>query len=306
MKSGIEQKIRDDDFAEITKTVQSNPFNGAAASMGYWTTGLISGTEAIGEGIHHASNLITGSRNPYDRDSAYTITANRQNLNQAIRGGVDNPLGKGAVDVALSMGDTLARMPLGKGAACTVAGLTATSDDVYSKRNNGAGQLRTYLSATSVGAIEGLTELGSLGSLKAMASGGVTGAKAFLKNIAKQALVEGSEEVAAEILDTISDNAILGKFSDYNQNVQSYIDSGLSEDEAYRKAFKDKVKDVAYAGALGAVSGGVFGAGGNLVSINNNINSFNQALVYDFGELAAAVDTDEGHYRNTNDYKKAL
>lgn len=305
MKSGILQKIRDDDFAEITKTVQSNPFNGAAASMGYWTTGLIAGTEAIGEGLHHASNLITGSRNPYDRDSAYTITANRQNLNQAIRGGVDNPIGKGAVDVALSMGDTLARMPLG-GAAGAVAGLTATSDDAYSKRNNGAGQLRTYLSATSVGAIEGLTESVSLGSLKAMASGGVTGAKAFLKNIAKQALVEGSEEVAAEILDTISDNAILGRFSDYNQNVQDYISSGLSEDEAYRKAFKDKVKDVAYAGALGAVSGGVFGAGGNLVSINNNINSFNQAPVYDFGELAAAVDTDEGHYRNTNDYKKAL
>lgn len=305
MKSGIEQKIRDDDFAEITKTVQSNPFNGAAASMGYWTTGLIAGTEAIGEGLHHASNLITGSRNPYDRENAYTITANRQNLNQAIRGGVDNPVGKGAVDVALSMGDTLARMPLG-GAAGAVAGLTATSDDAYSKRNNGAGQLRTYLSATSVGAIEGLTESVSLGSLKAMASGGVTGAKAFLKNIAKQALVEGSEEVAAEILDTISDNAILGRFSDYNQNVQDYISSGLSEDEAYRKAFKDKVKDVAYAGALGAVSGGVFGAGGNLVSINNNINSFNQAPVYDFGELAAAVDTDEGHYRNTNDYKKAL
>ncbi len=305
MKSGILQKIRDDDFAEITKTVQSNPFNGAAASMGYWTAGLIAGTEAIGEGIHHASNLITGSRIPYDRDSAYTITANRQNLNQAIRGGVDNPIGKGAVDVALSMGDTLARMPLGGGAGA-VAGLTATSDDAYSKRNNGAGQLRTYLSATSVGAIEGLTESVSLGSLKAMASGGVTGAKAFLKNIAKQALVEGSEEVAAEILDTISDNAILGKFSDYNQNVQGYIDSGLSEDEAYRKAFKDKVKDVAYAGALGAVSGGVFGAGANVMSINNNINSFNQVPVYDFGELAAAVDTDEGHYRNTNDYKKAL
>lgn len=305
MKSGVLQKIRDDDFAEITKTVQSNPLNGVAASMGYWTTGLISGTEAIGEGLHHASNLITGSRNPYDRDKAYTITANRQNLNQAILGGVENPIGKGAADVALSMGDTLARMPLG-GAAGAVAGLTATSDDAYSKRNNGAGQLRTYLSATSVGAIEGLTESVSLGSLKAMASGGVTGAKAFLKNIAKQALVEGSEEVAAEILDTISDNAILGRFSDYNQNVQDYIISGLSEDEAYRKAFKDKVKDVAYAGALGAVSGGVFGAGGNLVSINNNINSFNQAPVYDFGELAAAVDTDEGHYRNTNDYKKAL
>ena len=305
MKSGVLQKIRDDDFAEITKTVQSNPLNGVAASMGYWTTGLISGTEAIGEGLHHASNLITGSRNPYDRDKAYTVTANRQNLNQAILGGVENPIGKGAADVALSMGDTLARMPLG-GAAGAVAGLTATSDDAYSKRNNGAGQLRTYLSATSVGAIEGLTESVSLGSLKAMASGGVTGAKAFLKNIAKQALVEGSEEVAAEILDTISDNAILGKFSDYNQNVQDYISSGLSEDEAYRKAFKDKVKDVAYAGALGAVSGGVFGAGGNLVSINNNINSFDQAPVYDFGELAAAVDTDEGHYRNTNDYKKAL
>ena len=289
----------------ILQKLQSNPFNGAAASMGYWTTGLIAGTEAIGEGLHHASNLITGSRNPYDRDSAYTITANRQNLNQAIRGGVDNPVGKGAVDVALSMGDTLARMPLGGGAGA-VAGLTATSDDAYSKRNNGAGQLRTYLSTTSVGAIEGLTESVSLGSLKAMASGGVTGTKAFLKNIAKQALVEGSEEVAAEILDTISDNAILGKFSDYNQNVQGYIDSGLSEDEAYRKAFKDKVKDVAYAGALGAVSGGVFGAGANVMSINNNINSFNQAPVYDFGELAAAVDTDEGHYRNTNDYKKAL
>lgn len=305
MKSGVLQKIRDDDFAEITKTVQSNPLNGVAASMGYWTTGVIAGTEAIGEGIHHASNLITGSRNPYDRDKAYTITANRQNLNQAILGGVENPIGKGAADVALSMGDTLARMPLG-GAAGAVAGLTATSDDAYSKRNNGAGQLRTYLSATSVGAIEGLTESVSLGSLKSMASGGVTGAKAFLKNIAKQALVEGSEEVAAEILDTISDNAILGRFSDYNQNVQDYISSGLSEDEAYRKAFKDKVKDVAYAGALGAVSGGVFGAGGNLVSINNNINSFNQAPVYDFGELAAAVDTDERHYRNTNDYKKAL
>ena len=55
-----------------------------------------------------------------------------------------------------------------------------------------------------------------------------------------------------------------------------------------------------------AVAGGVFGAGANVMSINNNINSFNQAPVYDFGELAAAVDTDEGHYRNTNDYKKAL
>ena len=75
----------------------------------------------------------------------------------------------------------------------------------------------------------------------------------------KQAGIEGSEEIATEIANTITDTVIMGSQSDLSLAVKAYQDEGLSYEEAYKKALQDKATDVIWAGISGMLSGGVSG-----------------------------------------------
>ena len=82
---------------------------------------------------------------------------------------------------------------------------------------------------------------------------------ALTKSILTQAGVEASEEVFTEIANTISNSIIMGANSDLSNDINAYLQQGLTEDEAKKKALISKVADIAWAGVGGAISGGVMG-----------------------------------------------
>lgn len=83
--------------------------------------------------------------------------------------------------------------------------------------------------------------------------------KNLLTETAKQAGVEASEEMFTEVANILSDAAIMGDSSDFSTAVAGYIAQGMSEEKAKQRAFLDCISRVVWAGAGGALSGGLMG-----------------------------------------------
>ena len=82
----------------------------------------------------------------------------------------------------------------------------------------------------------------------------------ILKETAKQAGIEGSEEFFTETANVIFDNLNREKMSDSYQMYEEYLARGFSEEEAEKKVKQELNKQIAWAFAGGALSG--FGLGG--------------------------------------------
>lgn len=89
----------------------------------------------------------------------------------------------------------------------------------------------------------------------------------YVLEVFKQAGVEGSEEVATEIANLISDGIIMGSNSDLSNLIKKYENGyydengtyhePLSHEEAVKKAMTDKVSEVVWSGVSGMISGGM-------------------------------------------------
>lgn len=82
----------------------------------------------------------------------------------------------------------------------------------------------------------------------------------LLAETLKQAGTEASEEMLTEVSNLLSDAAIMGSGSNFAARVERHRQEGLSEEEARRRAFLDCLSQVAWAGAGGALSGGMMAA----------------------------------------------
>ena len=110
-------------------------------------------------------------------------------------------------------------------------------------------------------AAEALFEKFSLEGLDVLKVKPGRGTREFHKNIGKQAITEGSEEMATEIANTMADAFIMQDKSQYNKSVAYHMQQGMNEDAAKRQATMDIVQNVLVSGAGGALSGGVMGGG---------------------------------------------
>lgn len=135
---------------------------------------------------------------------------------------------------------------------------TSTSKDVFERTGSNEKALAT---GAISGGIEAVTEKFSLDHLWdiAKSTGKAFTRKAFA-NLIAQSGIEASEEIASEGLNTLVDKWINGKDSNYELNVQNYMEQGMSEEEARDKAFVDTWKQIGKAGASGAMAG-VLGGG---------------------------------------------
>ena len=110
----------------------------------------------------------------------------------------------------------------------------------------------------AAGTIEYLTEkVGVDRLLKAVDMGnGVS--KTMIKELLKQGGIEASEELTAEIANTIAERAILGKDSEYEQYVSELVAEGYSREQAEAKANKEFFWNRPIRAALsGFVAGGL-------------------------------------------------
>lgn len=228
----------------------------------------------LGTAVNVAAPVV--SYEPYIAAMAAELTGQDLDINspvfapvtgeQATREGLKDAVGRGPVkdflvDTGLSMGQSLARLPLGAGAAGLSAGLSSASSGYLDARERGGTTGQALLSGAAQGAAEGAGEAFSLGRLERFMQAPGKGVKNFAKNVAKQAVVEGSEEGVTELMNTLSDQLIMGDKSNYSAAYQHYKAEGESDVKARFSAAADMAQNILLSAAGGAISGGVMGAG---------------------------------------------
>ena len=185
------------------------------------------------------------------------MNASNEGIKQAIGG---TPVRDFAIDTGLSMAQSVSRMPLGA-LNVVMAGGSAATDAYVDAANRGATGDQALLQGAAQGTAEGVGENFSLGKLKGMKEVPGKGAKAVIKNLAKQAIAEGSEEGATEIMNTITDKMIMGNKSNYDTAVNYYISQGMSKEQAQMRTYEEIAQNVGMAALGGATSGAIMGAG---------------------------------------------
>lgn len=194
----------------------------------------------------------------------------------------------------MSMADSTAIAALSQlgvpGASVLLSGSAATSAAREAKERGGTdAQALGY--GLAAGIAEGLFETVSLEMLTKNAIGrlgrqaaeqaGAQRILTLLKSAGIQAATEGSEEVFTTIANTISDAVVMGDKSEYAQNKQLYMDAGMSEDEAKKKAAEDWLTGILGDFLGGALSGGIMGGTASAISANTQ---------YTFDDEAPNVD----------------
>ena len=123
-------------------------------------------------------------------------------------------------------------------------------DDAISR---GATGDQALLYGTSVGAAEALAEMIGIDNLMKVGSSATV--KQLLVNLVKQGGAEGLEEGITAFLGNVADNAIMGDKSNFYRRVDELIYTGLSEEDAKKKAWGEMWGDIAYDMLGGFVSG---------------------------------------------------
>ncbi|MCB7066089.1 hypothetical protein LI031_19750 [Enterocloster citroniae] len=283
--------------------------------------GLDAGIAMAGSGAYpvllaeQAYNNMMGRHNDMDpNDPMFGSSI----LSEGIRTGITNDetlskmipnegLRNFLVGTGLSMTENIARLPLGHyglAAAAGGAGLSGTREAVQ----RGGDNAQAITLGVANAAAEAFFEKFSLEGLEAMKVAPGKGVREFLKNVGKQAVTEGSEEVFTEIANSISDQAIMGELSQYHLAYENYRAQGMDEKTAKQQAFLDFVKNVGEAGLGGALSGGVMGAGSQALGKmqeSSALNQYGKSLDIDYRDYAQGLDTTLESYVDPADYQEA-
>lgn len=222
--------------------------------------------------------------------------ATREGLKEAARENIaDSPATDFAVDTGLSMAQSLARLPFGY-AGLGIAGLSAATGAEEDALSQNVGAKKALAQGTAQGIAEGLFEKFSLGNLKSMQSVPVYSWKDVAKNIAKQMGTEASEEMLTEAANALTDRLIMGDKSQWVQD---------KENSSMLGAAGNLAEQIGLAGLGGAVSGGLMGGGGMLVSGINQQRYGRSNALDNYQEIADSIDTDQASYKTEEDAKRA-
>ncbi len=254
-----------------------------AASVG---ANLVSGAGVVPAAEAWIKGVVTGEYTPIDTNDPLYRPGEfrdivRQTTSQNIENSVDNKVLKKVLSMAYNAGmstaDTFTASALGGtlggGAkagevlslATMSAGAASSGTQEAFERTGNTG--RALASGVTSGAIEYLTEKVSLDHLwDIIQKSGSAAGKKVIVNLLAQAGIEGSEEGASEILNRITDNCINGKDSQYNQNVQQYMEQGLDKKEATTKAEQDFWLQTLESFAVGSMAGLMGGGLGTIMS----------------------------------------
>ena len=123
----------------------------------------------------------------------------------------------------------------------------------------------------------------------------------FVKKLAIQMGVEGSEEMFTEMGNIILDAINMGKNSENSMAVREYMAQGMTEEKARQQVWKDNAVDILWAGYGGAISAGAMAAGGQAISSVAE----NYAVGKELQKNGRAVDLQEQAASLTNEKKRA-
>lgn len=155
----------------------------------------------------------------------------------------------------------------GEAAQLAIMGMGSAADTTRDVILRGGTQQQAMQMGTLAGIYEMLFEKVSLDHFITLTDKAAKGA--FVKNLLKQAGIEASEEFFTEIAGVLTDELVMGELSNYNTLVAEYKRKGQSEEEAQKVARMSIAKDIAWAAAGGALSGGTMGGIGGVAGMIN-------------------------------------
>lgn len=251
---------------EIEDVSRRNPVVGVGMN-------LIGSMASPAAALDALGNRLTGQ--PYDPNSptSYPVLMT-QASQEGLTGGIENSFVKFLADTGLSTAQFLSKIPLG-GWALPVMASGAAGQTAYDARKSGASTDEALKLGVIAGAAEAVLEKVPLDDVLKSFKGAAStiGAKLqlgkvfkpWLSSILGTSLEEGGEELVTEYINNIADLAIRGDEGRLAQYKQELVESGMSEQEAERKArLKYWVTDPLLSFAGGALSGGAMAGVGQV------------------------------------------
>ncbi|MDD3369123.1 MAG: hypothetical protein PHP50_09600 [Lachnospiraceae bacterium] len=247
-----------------------------------------------------------GETNPYDtahfmQNSSDTI---RNTTRENIEKNTDAELFGQNIpsflyDTALSSAESVLGVnTFGKGFTA-VMGMNAASQKAKELKDAGANENDIVTGATLSGIAEAAFEHFSVDQLiKAKDTDSVG---RLVKNVITQMGIEGEEEMATELANTVSDYFVRGGLSDLSKTYDGYVEQGYSEEEAKEKSAIDVLSNVAWAGAGGALAGGISAAGESARNLAEN-KSMGSAIKSD-GNTKNTFDLAESYEKGSESEK---
>jgi len=286
---------------DLKEWAGDNWFNGLLASVGTVVASPITGLLDAPADIYHAVRN-SGTDKPVPVNEKYRLAGNlSQSAREGVSENIENPVWNFIYNAGMSTADSAMAIATGAALGGASIGTKATqaimsinaADQTYDEAvKRGLDPMNALATAITAGVTEWVTEKYSIDGFKKMAMNRPDKLRTLVTNIGKQMATEGSEEAASDVLNTIADNVINGKKSEYNQNVKRYLDQGLTQQQAKKAAMMDWLSNTAYDAAAGAFSGALMGAGGQAMSFNqvqNDIEKYG-GNIKKGGDLKAVID----------------
>lgn len=227
---------------------------------------------AGGIGTSDTGNLETYvPMNVYNMDATNYVSTVRNTVSKEIEENTDwelfgQNMASFLYQTGMSVADSATQVAAFGSAATWLMGAPAAANQAKNVIERGGTNRQAFWGGLTAGAAEALFEKVSIDRLLSTRS--VNSMKDLLKETVQQAGVEASEEMLTEISNILTDAVIMEDSSNFAQAVAQYEMQGLDEDEAKRQALLDSIAQVAWAGAGGALSGGIMGG---------TVNAFNYA-----------------------------
>lgn len=182
-----------------------------------------------------------------------------------------------AYQIAESMGEsaiTMALSVMGVPATTLILASSAASQTALSMHEQGYGEGQAMTMAGIAGLAEYITEKVSLENFTQIfgqrSVRNLTGWKqklpVMMRNVLSQAVTEGSEEVASDIINGMADMLVLRDDGQFYRRVRAYQAQGMTQEEAAAAVMHEEVKELVDSFKAGAISGGLFGAGGTAIN----------------------------------------
>ena len=224
---------------------------------------------AMNSGTDRPANYYSTAMLPYAKAKAGRSTISNkleQDTDAEIFG---QNVAAGAYNIGTSVLDStavaglaaLGVLPL---AATSLLGGAAATSAMVDAKDRGVSDEQAVLTGLAAGVAESLFEEVSLEKLlKLKPAVGTLGqrVRTTIKNVGLQAATEGSEEFFTTLANTMTDNLINGGLSEFQQNLRGYMEQGMSEEQARRRAYLDLAGQLALDFGGGAIAGGLMAGG---------------------------------------------
>ena len=280
----------------------------ALADKGFWGAAaatalsvpetLLSGIGVIDVAVQNNENRGTDRPADYKRTAMLPYakaTAGRSTISNKLEQNTDAEIfgqnvAAGAYNIGTSMLDStavagLAALGVPPLAATSLLGGAAATSAMVDAKDRGVSDEQAVLTGLAAGVAESLFEEVSLEKLlKLKPAVGTLGqrVRTTIKNVGLQAATEGSEEFFTTLANTMTDNLINGGLSEFQKNLRGYMEQGMSEEEARRRAYLDLAGQLALDFGGGAIAGGLMAGGQTAIQTGQR----NAAIAQEYGDIA--------------------